>query len=82
MILTDIQDYLQKYGKASLAELANHFRIDANALRPLLKRLIRKGRIRLMIGKKCAGCTHCPPETIEFYEWVKVSAPTSKHSTA
>ena len=71
MILIDVQNYLQKSGKASLAELAIHFRIDADALRPLLKRLIRKKRIRLILGEKCKSCCHCPLETIEFYEWVK-----------
>ena len=48
MILTDIQGYLQQCGKVSLAELALHFQMDADAMRPLLKRLIHKGRIRLM----------------------------------
>ncbi|MDJ0599701.1 MAG: FeoC-like transcriptional regulator [Crocosphaera sp.] len=70
MILTDIQTYLQQYGKASLSELTIHFRIDADALRPLLKKLIRKKRIRLILGKKCESCCHCPPESIEFYEWI------------
>ena len=70
MILTDIQTYLKKYGKASLAELALYARMEPDALRPLLKKLIRKNRIRLMLGKKCHSCSHCPPETIEFYEWL------------
>ncbi|GGA22097.1 FeoC-like transcriptional regulator [Okeania sp. KiyG1] len=70
MILTDIQGYLEKCGKISLAELALHFQMDANAMRPLLKRLIRKGRIRLMEGEKCASCCNCSSEMIEFYEWV------------
>lgn len=70
MILTDIQTYLQKYQKASLGELSLHFRIDADALRPLLKKLIRKKRIRLMSGNKCKSCCDCSPETIEFYEWI------------
>jgi predicted ArsR family transcriptional regulator len=71
MILKDIQTYLAKYGKASLAELAIHFRADANALRPMLDRLIRKGRIRQRSEKKCGGCQSCAPESLEFYEWVK-----------
>ena len=70
MILTDIQTFLAKQGKASLADLAIKFKVDANALRPMLKRLIRKGRIRQMEGKKCGGCHSCAPESIEFYEWV------------
>lgn len=70
MILTDIQTYLVQQGKVSLAELAIKFKLDANALRPMLKRLIRKGRIRQMECKKCSGCHSCAPEAIEFYEWV------------
>ena len=73
MILTDIQVYLEKCGKISLAELALHFQMDANAMRPLLKRLIHKGRIRLMTGEKCAKCCDCASEMIEFYEWVGLS---------
>ena len=73
MILTDIQSYLQKCGKISLAELALHFQMDTDAIRPLLKRLINKGRIRLMKGEKCASCSHCSSEMIEFYEWVELS---------
>jgi predicted ArsR family transcriptional regulator len=70
MILTEIQSYLAKQGKASLAELAIYFRSDTNAIRPMLKRLIRKGRIRLMNNQKCCGCTSCTPESLEFYEWI------------
>ncbi len=73
MILTDIQGYLQKCGKISLAELSLHFQMDTDAIRPLLKRLINKGRIRLMKGEKCGSCSHCSSEMIEFYEWVGLS---------
>ncbi len=70
MILTDIQTYLTQHSRASLTELAIHFRTDAHALRPMLKRLMRKGRIRQWKPEKCGGCTSCSPESIEFYEWV------------
>lgn len=70
MILTDIQAYLAKYREASLAELSGHFHTPAPALAPMLDRLVQKGRIRRMEGKKCGGCSSCPPESIEFYQWV------------
>jgi len=48
MILTDIQAYLAKNQKASLADLSTHFRMSADALSPMLDRLLKKGRIRLI----------------------------------
>ena len=70
MILTDIQTYLGKQKRASLADLALHFRTDADALRPMLERLSRKGRVRRLDGKKCRGCTSCAPTSLEVYEWI------------
>ncbi len=71
MILSELQQFLAQHKKASLADLELHFRIDADALRGMLNRLIRKGRVRKMAdGKKCGGCHSCAPEMIEFYEWV------------
>ncbi len=70
MILTELQTYLAKRQKVSLAELENHFRIDADALRGMLNRLVRKGRIRQHITEKCGGCTHCDQQVFEVYEWV------------
>lgn len=70
MILTEVQNYLKSRGKVSLSELSNHFRMDADALRPILKKLICKGRIRHAEAKKCGGCCECSPDTLEFYEWV------------
>ena len=70
MILTDIQKYLESQGRASLAQMELKFRMDSNALRGMLNKLIRKGRVRKMSGEKCGGCASCAPEAIEFYEWV------------
>jgi len=71
MILTDLQKFLAQHKKVSLADLQLHFRIEADALRGMLNRLISKGRVRKMEdGKKCSGCHSCAPETIEFYEWI------------
>jgi putative ferrous iron transport protein C len=71
MILTEIQQYLSERGKASLEEMELHFRIDGNALRGMLNRLIRKGRIKkLSIPQRCHGCTCCILESLEFYEWI------------
>jgi predicted transcriptional regulator len=70
MILTELQTYLAKRQKVSLAELETHFCTDADALRGMLNRLIRKGRIRSHLAEKCGGCTHCHQQMFEMYEWV------------
>ncbi|MEB3829193.1 FeoC-like transcriptional regulator [Phormidium sp. CCY1219] len=71
MILSDIQTYLSQQGKASLAELSVHFRIDADALRPMLAKLVRKHRLRkIEQPQKCCGCSACTAESLIVYEWV------------
>lgn len=71
MILKELQQFFAQHQKVSLADLQLHFRIDADALRQMLNRLIRKGRIRKMEdSRKCGGCHSCADEAIEFYEWV------------
>ncbi|MEO0968563.1 MAG: FeoC-like transcriptional regulator [Cyanobacteria bacterium J06639_18] len=71
MILKELQQFFSQHQKVSLADLQLHFRIDADALRQILNRLIRKGRIRKMEDtRKCGGCHSCADEAIEFYEWV------------
>jgi putative ferrous iron transport protein C len=70
MILTDIQAYLAKHQKASLADLSTHFRMSEAALTPMLERLVKKGRIRLVSLEKCGGCSRCSSESMAFYEWV------------
>ncbi|MFW6264226.1 MAG: FeoC-like transcriptional regulator [Cyanobacteriota bacterium] len=71
MILKELQAFVLKYHRVSLAEMELHFHVDGNALRPMLNKLVRKGRIRkLSIPDQCHGCTSCNPDTIEFYEWV------------
>ena len=71
MILSEIQNSIKQQGKTSIAELEAKFKMDANAIRGILNKLIRKGRIKKMgEGQKCGGCKSCAPEAIEFYEWV------------
>ena len=41
MILNELQNYLSQYKKASLADMKLHFRMDGNALRGMLNKLIR-----------------------------------------
>ena len=71
MILQKLQQYLRDRPTISLAELAQHFQIDADALRGMLAQLIRKGRVRKLESKKCAGCHNCASESLELYEWIR-----------
>jgi putative ferrous iron transport protein C len=74
MILTEIQDFIGNYRQVSLAEMKLHFHMDEGTLRPMLKKLVKKGRIRqLPIPEKCDGCICCHSDAIELYEWVGMS---------
>ncbi|HHP7230846.1 MAG TPA: FeoC-like transcriptional regulator [Xenococcaceae cyanobacterium] len=80
MILKELQDFVLDYHCASLAEMEMHFHIDGDALRQMLSKLIRKGRVRkLPTPEKCHGCTFCNPDTTEFYEWVDRDHPGSPY---
>ncbi len=74
MILSELQQYVSDRKRVSMSDLQLHFRTDAELLRDMLDRLIRKGRVRLESGKKCGGCHSCAPEAIEFYEWLGKSS--------
>ena len=80
MILKELQDFVLDYHRVSLAEMELHFHMDGGALRQMLSKLIKKGRVRqIPIPDKCHGCTFCNPDTIEFYEWVDINHPGSSH---
>lgn len=71
MILKELQNLLLNYRCVSLAEMERHFQIEADALRGMLAKLIKKGRVkRLFPGEKCHSCTGCDRDALEFYEWI------------
>lgn len=75
-MLGALQSYIAVRGTVSLADLAQHFRMDPLALRPMLDRLTRKGRIRrLPCPDRCSGCQCCAESQLEYYEWVAVPVP-------
>jgi putative ferrous iron transport protein C len=70
-MLTALQTYIADHGTVSIADLSLHFRTDSQALRPMLTKLSRKGRIRaLPAPTKCSDCTCCDLSSLECYEWV------------
>ena len=71
MILKELQNFVLKHHRVSLAEIELHFQMDGDALRQMLMKLVQKGRVRqLPIPEHCEGCSFCNLHAIEFYEWI------------
>jgi putative ferrous iron transport protein C len=71
MILSDLRQYLQERGQATLADLALHFETDPAAVRPMLDLWIRKGKVqRWEAGTGCGtSCQRCDAAATEIYCW-------------
>ena len=76
-MLLDLKSYLQSRNRASILDLANHYRIEADALRGMLDHWIRKGRLRrLDLDDAHDACPHmtaceaCGSTGLEVYEWL------------
>jgi hypothetical protein len=71
MILADLRSFLQTKQRVSLNELVVHFQIDADALRGMLEKWVKKGKvIRSQVDKSCgSSCCQCDPLLTELYEW-------------
>ncbi|MBW1706436.1 MAG: FeoC-like transcriptional regulator [Deltaproteobacteria bacterium] len=72
MILADIKEYLSNHGMASLADLSVHFGVEPDAMRGMLDRWIRKGKLsRLPQAATCSKCcVACNSDHVEIYEWL------------
>ncbi len=72
MILPEIRDYVRERGQASLEDIARHLDAQPDAVRGMLARWIRKGRIRKILkGPACgSSCSSCSTESTEVYEWI------------
>ncbi len=71
MIFVRISALLQQRQRISLKDLAENLHTAPEALRAMLARLERKGRVRrLPAGTGCCGCCQCDPALIELYEWM------------
>lgn len=81
MILTDVRDYVEQQGQAPLRDMALHFGMEPDALRPLLQQWIDKGKIsRLPAGTPCQGCSSCTPDSVEIYRWNGLGLPVTPGS--
>ena len=72
MILSDIKEYFSNHGMASLADLSVHFDSEPDAMRGMLDRWIRKGKLsKLPQAASCPSCCEaCNSRTLEIYEWL------------
>ncbi len=74
-MLIEIKRYLVGRGPVSLTEIACKLAADPDALRPMLKLWIGKGKIRrVKLAGRCHGCTSCAPQDLEFYQWAGESS--------
>jgi len=73
MILSELRDYLKQQHRLTLAEMANHFDVDADALRGMLNKWISKGKVaKIDMGGACGTtCSKCDPALTEIYEWLE-----------
>jgi hypothetical protein len=71
MILSELRDYIKQRQQVSLADIANHFNSDEQALRAMLDVWIKKGRIvKQMATASCgSSCHQCQSASTEYYCW-------------
>jgi hypothetical protein len=79
MILSDLRDYLRKQRRVALADLVNHFGVDADALRGMLGKWMAKGNVRKLSANGACGtnCCKCDPALTELYEWIEKTVGSS-----
>ena len=70
MILSELRDYLQIRGRATIADLSARFDTEPDALRGMLQKWIGKGKVeRLVSDNNCGGCCKCDDGSSELYLW-------------
>ncbi len=73
MILSELKQYIQINKRVSLRDLVMHFDVEADAIRGMLSKWIRKGKIqRIATHSECGtSCCKCDPTLTELYEWLE-----------
>ena len=74
-MLLQIRDYIQQKQVVSTQQLAREFRLDEQALQPMLKVWISKGVIRPCEEKSTcqSSCFRCTIKTPVFYQYITTS---------
>lgn len=59
-----------------MADISVHFDSDPNAMRGMLEKWIRKGRVsKQSVSASCgSSCNKCDPESTEIYQWIDTRA--------
>ncbi len=73
MILSELRNYLKEHKRVTLNDLVLHFDIEADALRGMLEKWIKKGKLqRIPVNSGCgSSCHKCDPALTELYEWLE-----------
>ncbi|ELS00633.1 FeoC like transcriptional regulator [Xenococcus sp. PCC 7305] len=72
MNLQELQDFVFDFGRVSLAEMKICFQTNGESLRPMLDRLIQKGKVKKSpLDEKCQTCLKCESDELEFYESIE-----------
>ena len=71
-MLLQLRDFIQRERIVSTQQLAREFRIDEQALQPMLALWVSKGVIQLCQEKpNChGGCGSCTKSTPEYYRFI------------
>ena len=71
MDLMQLKHYLRARKIVPLQDMALHFRVDVETVRPLLAVWMAKGSVQKLAGVAgaCQGCCKCDPATVETYQW-------------
>ncbi len=77
MNLSAIKQYLKQHHRATLTDLANHFKTEGETLAPMLSHWERKGKVRHTQVSACSKSC-CQGGALDIYEWVE-SDSTSTH---
>lgn len=72
-MLSAIKRYLIQRRQATLADIAMHLDSPQEAVRGMLERWIRKGKVRRLQATASCGssCRKCDPALTEFYQWIE-----------
>lgn len=77
MLMTDISQYIELNGRASLLDLSRHFQVQESAMQQMLSFWLKKGKIILVdgsasncnSGKQCSDCFECNDSAHQVYVW-------------
>ena len=72
MILSELKEYLQSNGQASLKDMAVRFDVSEEALAGMLDHFINKGSVKKLETTSCENvcghkCSACPLQCSEIY---------------